>query len=74
MPTGKKAPDNVSPTAVFANNELDLRDVQVYGFDYDYTLAHYNEGVERLIYDLGKNVLITKYRVSTSSSRLGYFM
>nr|XP_053629305.1 5'-nucleotidase domain-containing protein 3-like isoform X2 [Cherax quadricarinatus] len=58
----KKQPENVNPRAVFASNELDLRDIKVYGFDYDYTLAHYEEAVEHLIYDLGKNVLISKYR------------
>ncbi|KAK4295028.1 hypothetical protein Pmani_032386 [Petrolisthes manimaculis] len=68
----KKAPDNVNPIAVFANNELDLRDVQVYGFDYDYTLAHYNESVEKLIYELGKNVLITKYRYPEGIRQLEY--
>ncbi|KAK3863889.1 hypothetical protein Pcinc_013531 [Petrolisthes cinctipes] len=68
----KKAPDNVNLRAVFANNELDLRDVRVYGFDYDYTLAHYNEGVERLIYELGKNVLITKYRYPEGIRQLEY--
>lgn len=64
---GKKLPENVNPRAVFANNELDLRDIQVYGFDYDYTLANYEVTVENLIYDLGKNVLVSKYRVSISA-------
>ena len=57
-------PENVNPRSVFGNNELDLRDISVYGFDYDYTLAHYEVAVENLIYDLGKNVLVSKYRVS----------
>lgn len=67
MFTGKKLPENVNPRAVFACNELDLRDVSVYGFDYDYTLANYEPAVEHLIYELGKNVLVSKYRVSIIS-------
>nr|XP_053629304.1 5'-nucleotidase domain-containing protein 3-like isoform X1 [Cherax quadricarinatus] len=68
----KKQPENVNPRAVFASNELDLRDIKVYGFDYDYTLAHYEEAVEHLIYDLGKNVLISKYRYPEEIKNLKY--
>lgn len=54
---------DVEPRGVFANNELNLSDIQVYGFDYDYTLAVYKESLDYLIYDLGRNVLIDKYKV-----------
>lgn len=33
----KKLPKNVNMQGVFAANELDLNEVSVYGFDYDYT-------------------------------------
>lgn len=33
----KKLPKNVNLKGVFAANELDLEEVNVYGFDYDYT-------------------------------------
>jgi hypothetical protein len=33
----KKLPKNVNIHGVFAANELDLDEVNVYGFDYDYT-------------------------------------
>ena len=49
---------------VFASNELNLSDINVYGFDYDYTIAQYEPSVEQLIYELGKKELISKYRVS----------
>ncbi|XP_064086629.1 5'-nucleotidase domain-containing protein 3-like isoform X1 [Macrobrachium nipponense] len=68
----KKLPDNVNPRSVFANNELDLRDIEVYGFDYDYTLANYESSVEHLIYDLGKKVLISKYRYPDEIKDLQY--
>ncbi|XP_042861685.1 5'-nucleotidase domain-containing protein 2-like isoform X2 [Penaeus japonicus] len=68
----KKLPENVNPKAVFACNELDLRDVSVYGFDYDYTLANYEPAVENLIYELGKNVLVSKYRYPEEIKSLKY--
>ncbi|XP_071477606.1 5'-nucleotidase domain-containing protein 3-like [Diadema antillarum] len=40
----------VSPKTVFANNEVSLEDIEVYGFDYDYTLACYNDALHHLIY------------------------
>lgn len=64
----KKLPDDINPSQVFAANELNLREIKVYGFDYDYTLAHYEPSVEYLIYELGKNALITKFHVSFHNS------
>ncbi|XP_076062811.1 5' nucleotidase C isoform X2 [Oratosquilla oratoria] len=68
----KKLPEDVNHSAVFANNELDLRDIEVYGFDYDYTLANYEPAVEHLIYNLGKNVLVSKYRYPEGIKTLEY--
>lgn len=61
--TGKKPPPDVEIDGVFATNELDLRQVKVYGFDYDYTLACYKESVDHLIYNLGRETLVHKLRV-----------
>jgi hypothetical protein len=57
---------DVDPRGIFANNELDLSEIEVYGFDYDYTLAVYKESLDYLIYDLGRNVLVEKYKVILS--------
>ena len=38
--------------AVFANNEISLRDIQIWGFDYDYTIAKYTSEMNSLIYRL----------------------
>lgn len=60
----KKLPQDVNPKGVFACNELDLKEVQVYGFDYDYTLACYKSSLDYLLYNLGRDMLIKKYKVS----------
>ena len=46
--------------AVFANTELNLDEIEVYGFDYDYTLATYKEAVEEFIYQEAKKALVYK--------------
>lgn len=53
----------MNPKGVFACNELDLKEVQVYGFDYDYTLACYKPSMDYLLYNLGRDMLIQKYKV-----------
>jgi len=62
--TAKKLPQDVNPKGVFACNELDLKEVQVYGFDYDYTLACYKPSMDHLLYSLGRDMLIENYKVS----------
>jgi hypothetical protein len=52
---------------VFANNEICLSDIKVYGFDYDYTLASYKDDLHHVLYDLGKEALIEKYKVTIST-------
>lgn len=49
---------------VFACNELNLDEVEVYGFDYDYTLSEYKPSLDALIYNLSLERLITHYKVS----------
>jgi hypothetical protein len=61
--TAKKLPPDVNKNAVFACNELDLKEVNVYGFDYDYTLAHYKPSMDFLLYKLGRDTLIHKHKV-----------
>lgn len=40
------------------NKNLRLDKIQVYGFDYDYTLAHYSSNLQSLIYDLAKKHMV----------------
>ncbi|CAG9581570.1 unnamed protein product [Danaus chrysippus] len=68
----KKLPQDVNPQGVFACNELDLSEVKVYGFDYDYTLAHYKPSLEHLLYNLGRDMLLNKYKYPAEISKLEY--
>jgi len=47
------------------NKNLRLDKIQVYGFDYDYTLAHYNANLQSLIYDLAKEHLVNEVGYSS---------
>lgn len=53
----------VNPDTIFANNEMSLRDIEIYGFDYDYTLAFYSSQLHNLIFNIARDILITKHRV-----------
>lgn len=57
-----QVPD-VNLNSVYANNEICLEDIEVYGFDYDYTLATYKQDLHHVLYDLGRDALVTKYKV-----------
>jgi HAD superfamily 5'-nucleotidase-like hydrolase len=62
----------VNPKGVFANNELDLKDIQVYGFDYDYTLAYYNHSLYQLIFNLARDSLVETYKYPAELKNLEY--
>ncbi|KAF7994386.1 hypothetical protein HCN44_003858 [Aphidius gifuensis] len=68
----KKLPKDVNSKGVFACNELDLKEVQVYGFDYDYTLACYKPSLDYLLYNLGRDMLIKKYKYPEGIAELEY--
>ncbi|KAJ1918165.1 hypothetical protein IWQ60_007576 [Tieghemiomyces parasiticus] len=51
---------HVRPDEVFANNEILLNRVSVYGFDYDYTLANYTAMLPVTIYTMLRDMLINK--------------
>eukprot|EP01137_Pigoraptor_chileana_P011121 Opistho-2@61509 len=48
----------VNSRDIFITNELSLTDVNVYGFDYDYTLANYTHELQYLIYDIAIRSLV----------------
>lgn len=73
MVVAKKLPKDVNPQAVFACNELDLKEVKVYGFDYDYTLACYKPSMDYLLYNLGRQTLIEQFKVNISCWFIGKY-
>lgn len=54
-----------NPDTIFANNEMSLQDIEIYGFDYDYTLAFYSKHLHTLIFNVARDILIQQHRVST---------
>ncbi|XP_068614608.1 5'-nucleotidase domain-containing protein 3-like [Brachionichthys hirsutus] len=54
--------NSVNPDTIFANNEMSLRDIEIYGFDYDYTLAFYSRHLHTLIFNIARDILVTKHR------------
>ncbi|CEI95718.1 hypothetical protein RMCBS344292_09897 [Rhizopus microsporus] len=51
-----------SPDKVFINNELNLQNIEVYGFDYDYTLANYTENLSVAIYKFLCEILVDVFK------------
>ncbi|KAG6544180.1 hypothetical protein Mapa_014380 [Marchantia paleacea] len=62
----------MNPNGVYANYNLRLDQIKVYGFDYDYTLAHYTRALQTLIYDLAKEHLVKEYRYPESCLNFKY--
>ncbi|XP_023932660.1 5'-nucleotidase domain-containing protein 3 [Lingula anatina] len=65
-------PAPINPDSIFTNNELDLADMDVYGFDYDYTLASYKESLHHLLYSLGTEALVTGYKYPAAIKSMKY--
>lgn len=53
----------LNPSTIYANNEVCLAEVDIYGFDYDYTLALYSNALNTMIFNMARNFLIEHYRV-----------
>lgn len=52
----------VNPDTIFANNQMSLQDIEIYGFDYDYTLAFYSSHLHTLIFNIARDILIEEHR------------
>ena len=53
----------LNPDAIFSNNEMILSDIEIYGFDYDYTLVFYSKHLHTLIFNAARDLLINEHRV-----------
>ncbi|XP_037539653.1 5'-nucleotidase domain-containing protein 3-like, partial [Nematolebias whitei] len=63
---------SVDPDTIFANNEMSLRDIEIYGFDYDYTLAFYSSHLHTLIFNIARDILISKHRYPEGLQKYEY--
>ncbi|XP_044535080.1 5'-nucleotidase domain-containing protein 3 [Gracilinanus agilis] len=52
----------LNPDAIFSNNEMSLSDIEIYGFDYDYTLVFYSKHLHTLIFNAARDLLINEHR------------
>ncbi len=69
----KKLPDDVNPYGIFANDEVYLEDIDVYGYDYDYTLAAYRKTtVENLLHTLAKQSLVSDCKYPEAMLKFEY--
>ncbi|RYR30360.1 hypothetical protein Ahy_B01g055142 isoform C [Arachis hypogaea] len=62
IPDALKEMPKMNPKGIYVNKNLRLDKLQVYGFDYDYTLAHYSSALQTLIYDLAKEYMVNELR------------
>ncbi|CCI49680.1 unnamed protein product [Albugo candida] len=52
----------IGANEVFVNNHLRWREIDVVGFDYDYTLCHYTRKLQYLIYEMARDFMVNKLR------------
>ncbi|XP_063783857.1 5'-nucleotidase domain-containing protein 3 isoform X1 [Pseudophryne corroboree] len=62
----------LNPSAIFSNNEMSLADVEIYGFDYDYTLAFYSKDLHTLIFNTARDLLINEHRYPNELRKYDY--
>ncbi|KAL6984957.1 hypothetical protein U1Q18_018338, partial [Sarracenia purpurea var. burkii] len=72
LPDALKEMPKMNPKGVYVNKNLKLENIHVYGFDYDYTLAHYSSNLQSLIYDLAKERLVNELRYPDSCLEFKY--
>ncbi|CAL8275657.1 unnamed protein product [Boreogadus saida] len=62
----------LNPSAIYANNEVSLEEVDIYGFDYDYTLALYSNNLDTMIYDTARDFLIEHFKYPEGIHKYDY--
>ncbi|KAJ3677154.1 hypothetical protein LUZ60_002878 [Juncus effusus] len=72
IPAALKEMPLMDPEGIYINKNVKLDDLQVYGFDYDYTLSHYSENLQFLIYDYAKKHLVYELKYPESCLQFEY--
>ncbi|KAL5699824.1 hypothetical protein ACHQM5_030667 [Ranunculus cassubicifolius] len=72
VPETLKQMPKMNPEGIYVNKNLRLDSIQVYGFDYDYTLAHYSPNLQTLIYDLAKRHIVNELKYPESCLQFEY--
>uniref|UniRef100_R7W1X0 Uncharacterized protein n=1 Tax=Aegilops tauschii TaxID=37682 RepID=R7W1X0_AEGTA len=72
IPAAIKDMPKMDPQGIYVNKNVKLDDLQVYGFDYDYTLSHYSDHLQCLIYDLAKKHLVNELKYPESCLQYDY--
>ncbi|XP_041952856.1 5'-nucleotidase domain-containing protein 2 isoform X1 [Alosa sapidissima] len=62
----------LNPATIYANNEVHLDEVDIYGFDYDYTLALYSSALDEMIYNKARDFLVEHYKYPQGISKYDY--
>ncbi|XP_077180426.1 5'-nucleotidase domain-containing protein 2-like [Paroedura picta] len=62
----------LNPSTIYANNEISLSTIGVYGFDYDYTLALYSSAIHSQIYNTARDILVEQYKYPTGILKYEY--
>ncbi|XP_078270161.1 5'-nucleotidase domain-containing protein 2-like [Rhinoraja longicauda] len=52
----------LNPANIYANNEVKLGNIEIYGFDYDYTLAQYSSSLHTMIFNTAREILVDQYK------------
>ncbi|KAL0919898.1 hypothetical protein M5K25_012024 [Dendrobium thyrsiflorum] len=72
IPAALRKMPKMNPEGIYVNKNLRLNKIQVYGFDYDYTLAHYSKNLQSLTYDLAKEFLVRELKYPESCLQFQY--
>jgi len=72
IPEAINSMPKMNPQGIYVNKNLRLDNIQVYGFDYDYTLAHYSSHLQSLIYDLAKKHMVNEFRYPDVCTQFEY--
>ncbi|XP_034552470.1 5'-nucleotidase domain-containing protein 2 [Notolabrus celidotus] len=62
----------LNSSTIYANNEVSLAEVDIYGFDYDYTLALYSNALDAAIFNTAKGFLVEHFKYPEGIAKYDY--